>query len=256
MKIIVCIKAIPRNITAVNVASGGQRLIYQSWGVYVNESDEYALEEALAMKLRYKGTVTAITVGPLDAQEVLHKAIAKGVDKVIRVDAESFDAQVTAALLAESIKEEGGELILTGSESEDVMAAQVGVSVAARLNIPFAYGVTRIESSSPGQSVSVTKEVGGGVQHVLEMYLPALCCIQPQTRPLANAPLALLLRARRSSIKVIKTADWGCQVSIPSSRWRFQCIYVPQREERQIEYLKGTIAEIAQRLVTIIGGAT
>ena len=102
----------------------------------------------------------------------------------------------------------------------------------------------------------MTKEVGGGVRHILEMSLPALCCIQPETRPLANAPLALLLRARRSGIKIIETSHWGGQVSIPSSRWKFQSIYTPQREMRQIEYLTGTTVEIAQRLVTVIKEAT
>ena len=80
MKIVVCLKAVPEGVTKLQIAETGDRIDYESYSITINESDEYALEEALALKKQSGGEVIVITVGRLSAQSVLQIGLAKGAD--------------------------------------------------------------------------------------------------------------------------------------------------------------------------------
>ena len=71
MKIAVCCKAAPGAVTDVKIAPGGKTLHYQSEFQVMNECDEYALEEAIALKRAHGGEVTVLTIslGDLVAEE-------------------------------------------------------------------------------------------------------------------------------------------------------------------------------------------
>ena len=160
MKIVVCLKAVPGYVTKLQLADTGDRIDYQSGSIMVNESDEYALEEALVLKERLGGEVTVITAGRLSAQHVLHIGLAKGADRAVRVDAHFGDADRTAAALAEAITRVGYDLVLTGVKSSDTLAAEVGIRRRSRLFMarrqrPMAERRPRVNGiQQPGASVS------------------------------------------------------------------------------------------------------
>ena len=56
----------------------------------VNEPDAFALEEALRQREKHTGEVVVITTGPARAQQVLREALAKGADRAIHLEDDSF----------------------------------------------------------------------------------------------------------------------------------------------------------------------
>lgn len=230
MRTVVCVKAVPGYINKLRVSESQDRIEYEAGSLIMNESDEYALEEALVLKKKLGGDVSIITAGPVSSQQVLYVGLAKGADTAIRVDADFADSQRTAIVLAEAIRQIGYDLILTGVESSDNMAAQVGISVAERLAIPFAYAVTKVETGQSSGSITVTKERGSGVYQVLELPLPALLCMQSGTTPLSYTAVRKLLQARSKPVERLLINQLGIKDELlKSSPLKIVDVFSPQK---------------------------
>ena len=78
MNIVVCCKAVPGLVTDLKIGADGKAIQYQGQLLAINECDEYALEEALALKRSHGGQITAISMGNIKALDILHYALAKG----------------------------------------------------------------------------------------------------------------------------------------------------------------------------------
>lgn len=102
-----------------------------------------------------------------------------------------------ARVIGEALQGKGYDLILTGVESEDNMASQVGVSLAERLGLPYAFAVTKVHFGGDQKVVKVVTELGGGLQEELEISLPAVLAIQSGIATLTYAALGKIMRARR-----------------------------------------------------------
>ena len=255
MKIVVCVKSVPTQVTKVAVAEGHDRVSYEAGPFLINESDEYALEEAMALKNQYGGEVTVITVGPLKTQQVLYVGLAKGADKAIRIDADFANGESTSKALAAALSNMEYDLILTGVESSDAMAAQVGVSLAERLGIPFAYAVTKVEKGEKEGTLRIAKEMGGGVEQVLEMSLPALMCIQVGIVPVNYTSLRKLLQARSKPVRCLTLTDLNIKdVGTREKQVILVDISLAKRT-RRAEMLAGATSEVASVVVQKIKGA-
>lgn len=220
--------------------------MYHSYGLAANESDQYALEEAVSLKDRARGEVTVMTMGSRVAEDTLYACLARRADKAVRIEHESIDPNITASVLAEAIKRRQYDLILTGVESQDVMAAQVGVLLAMRLELPFAYAVTEVEVRDGGGAVRITKELGGGVSQVIDIALPAVLCIQSGIRRLSYPPLAAVLKAKRLLIDLVKPSDLGFdQEALGVRAWRLLDAFLPRQYKQQAEFINGSPDEAA-----------
>ncbi len=82
MRIIVCIKQVP-DVTEVRIDPKTNTLIREGVPSIMNPYDLHAIEAALQLKEKTNGRVTAITMGPPQAEEVLREAISMGVDDAI-----------------------------------------------------------------------------------------------------------------------------------------------------------------------------
>ena len=253
MKIIVCVKAVPGYVTKLQVAETQDRVNYEADSIVINEADEYALEEALALKEQLGGEVTAITAGPLSSLHALYVALAKGADRAIRVGTDFSSGEIISRILAEAINRVDHDLVLTGMESNDNMAAQVGVSIAVRLGLPFACAVTKVEPEVSSRKVTVTREMEGGLKQVLEMPLPALLCIEPGILPLSYVAINRLSRARTRPITPFKADDLGVgeREIQEDRRLRITSVFPPQRRY-QLEMVSGNPSEVARVLVAKI----
>lgn len=249
MKLVVCCKAVPGVVTEVEVADNGGGVKFKGEHLAINESDEYALEEALALKEGLGGDVTVITMGPIVTQDVLYLALAKGADHSVRIDTQSQDPQMTAIVLATALEKIGYDLVLTGAQARDTMAGCVGIAVAERLGLPYAFAVTRVEPAGDGL-IRVLKEIGSGRHALVELSLPAVLCIQTGIRPLSYAPPARRIRARLQPVRSLSLADLGLEAEqLASRRYRVLKVFRPERMG-QAEILQGKPQEIAQRLLT------
>ncbi len=105
-----------------------------------NPEDLNALEMALSIKDQYGGTVTVLTMGPMQAAEALREALYRGADRVILLSDRKFagaDTQATSYTLKCAVEKVGAfDLIFCGRQAIDGDTAQVGPQVAEKLNLP------------------------------------------------------------------------------------------------------------------------
>ena len=144
-----------------------------------NPEDKVALEIALQIKDLYGGKVTAITMGPPKASDILRECLYMGADEVYLISDRKFagaDTLATSYVLSEAIKKMGAyDLIFTGRQAIDGDTAQVGPQTAEKLNIPQVTYVEKILEISE-RLVKVKHKIDGGYE-VLEAALPLLLTI-------------------------------------------------------------------------------
>ena len=146
MKILVCMKQVPQKDAPLKLNESGT-WIREDVSYEVNEPDAYALEEALRQREKHKGEVVVISSGPARAQQVLREALAKGADRAIHLEDDSFvglDGFNTAKAIQAAIKDDQFDLILTGLQSDDYGYAQTGVILAELLGWPHATIIMQI----------------------------------------------------------------------------------------------------------------
>lgn len=249
MKIIVCIKAVPGFIMNPKVSETQNRIDYEAGSIIVNESDDYALEEGIKLAKMSGGEVTAITAGPLSSQKALQTALGKDADKAVRVDTNQVEPASIAQLLAAAIGQRDFDLILTGVESRDMMAAQVGVSIAERLGLPFEYAITEIKRGEEEGALKVIKEMGFGLKQVVEIQLPALLCIQTGTVPPRFVPVRKMMMAQSKPVETVATADLNLdQASLKTASWEVIDIFSP-KQMSTAEMIIGEPSEVATVLM-------
>lgn len=144
----------------------------------LNPFDRYALEAALKTKRLYGSTVTAITMGPPPALEILYEAIAHGADRAILLSDRRLaasDTLATAYALSKTIMYAGSyDLIFCGLQTTDGDTAQVGPQIAERLGIPQ---ITYCEAFElQDNHLLARRAIEGGTQTV-QCPIPALLTI-------------------------------------------------------------------------------
>lgn len=255
MNIVVCVKAVPVKGNTPSAKADGSGLSTEG-DLYMNESDEYALEQALLLRRNLGGKVTAITVGSIRSQDILHVSLAKGVDDTIRIDADEFDPNVVSFLLARTIKRMDHDLILTGVESSDGMSSQVPIALGAELGVPYVYAVTNLAAESNETPLSVTRELGGGRYQNLEVEKPALLCMQSGTVPLTYTPVVKLIHARRKGIAPTSISDLGITSEELVQRRKTKIIDIkPIEKNSSTQWLSGSPEEISLQVIDIINKA-
>ena len=120
LKIAVCVKRTPASTSVAIDASGKVQTKGLPHGI--NPFDEYAIEEAIRLKERLGGTVTVISAGEAEAEEVVRNAIALGCDDGVVLADPAFagsDGSVTGSILAAALRKAGAQLVLFGKETND-----------------------------------------------------------------------------------------------------------------------------------------
>jgi len=251
LNIIVCVKRVPQTADAeVKVDDSGKGIEEERLTFDMNEYDAYGLEEAVLFKEQFSGTVTAVSVGPPEAQDVLRIALAKGADHAVRIKAEDFgdlDGFKTAQLLATTIKDMPHDIIFCGAMATDDANYHVGVTLAQVLGIPHATLVTKLEAAEG--VADVHRELEGGLLEHLKMNLPAVIGIQTGI----NTPrYASLIAIRRAAAKEIETI--GSDKIADSELMRnvvLEDLFVPPVTKRA-EIFEGDPGEVSEKVATVI----
>jgi electron transfer flavoprotein beta subunit len=243
MNIAVCVKQVVTRETQVRVNADRTWVRDESASWALNEPDAYALEEALRLKERHGGEVIAISAGPARVATVLREALARGADRAIHVDGDHLatsDASATAAALAEAIRGEQVDLVLTGLQSDDQGFAQVGVVLAERLGMAHSTIIMNIEVADG--ALRVKRELEGGWFQWIGLPMPAVLTIQSGINQLRDATLKGIMAAKKKEIRVVAAPA----SSTPSTS--IVSVYVPEKSKRT-RLLTGSPAEAAQALV-------
>ena len=210
---IVCLKQVP-DTTQVRISPETGTLVREGVPSIVNPYDMHAVEEALRLKERYGGRVTAISMGPLQAREALQKAVSLGVDETFLLSDRFFagaDTWATSYALAEAILYFGRDLpvdlVICGKQSIDGDTAQVGPGIAARLGwtqLTCVDAVLAIEAKA--KTIRVRRKLEGA-HEVLAGPLPAVLTVVKEINEPRRAAMPDLIRALRTVPPVVTAAD-------------------------------------------------
>ena len=176
-----------------------------------NHEDKVALELALQVKERYGGKVTAITMGPPRASDILRECLYLGADETYLISDRKFagaDTLATSYVLCEAIKKIGGyDFIFAGRQAIDGDTAQVGPQTAEKLNIPqitYTEEIIEVEDNR----VRARKKIDGGYE-IVESRLPVLLTVLKdavQPRPF-SAKRVMAFKGAKSLMDLEKLAE-------------------------------------------------
>lgn len=199
---IVLIKQVPdtANVTAEAMKEDGT-VNRGALPAIFNPEDLYALETALEVKERFGGTVTAVTMGPPKAGDVLRDCLFRGADRAILLTdrrAAGSDTLATSYILSQAVKTIGRyDFVFTGRQAIDGDTAQVGPQCAEKLGIPQ---ITYLEKvvSLEGDTVRIRRNIGHGWE-IIEAKLPILATVietANKPRPAAARRMMRMKHAR------------------------------------------------------------
>lgn len=249
MKICVLMKQIPDPASPLRIKAD-ESWIEENNLVYItNESDQYALEEALLLKEAHGGEVIAATLGPERAGQVLKDALSKGADRAIHLqDAawEDLDSLGMARIFAATLKAEQCDLILTGLQADDTGDGQLGPMLAECIDLPQVNLVVATEIS--GANLKVKQELEGGWFQYVTTTMPALLAIQSGINKPRYASLKGIMAMKRKEIKVLSAADLG----LPSEEFApdrvLQRVYFPSKTKETV-FIEGSVDEMVTQLL-------
>jgi electron transfer flavoprotein beta subunit len=177
---VVCVKQVPdtANITVEAMKADGT-VNRGALPAIFNPEDLHALEAALQIRDQYGGTVTALTMGPLGAMEVLRECLYRGADRAVLVTdrrAAASDTLATSYILSQAVKKIGKyDFVFCGRQAIDGDTAQVGPQMAEKLGISQVTYFQRLEELS-GRVARFRRDVGNGWE-IVEARTPVLLTV-------------------------------------------------------------------------------
>ncbi len=250
MKICVLIKQVSDKDSSLNIADDHLTLVENNITWVSNESDNYALEEALLLKEKHGGEVIACTLGKDSAKQVLKDALAKGADRGIFISDSSFenlDILSLGKVISSSLKKENFDLIMTGLQSDDQGNSQLGLILAELLNM--SHGTLVMGTEIMGDStIKVKKELEGGWFQWTKLSLPASISIQSGINSPRYATLKGIMMVKKKPVDEVTAGDVSCDALEP--KVSINKIYVPDKT-KETQFIEGSPEEISEKLVEI-----
>ncbi len=242
MRIAVCIKQVPDTEARLRLAGDGKWIDEDEVPFVINESDTYALEEALELAEKTGGEVVVVSLGPERVKEALRKGLALGAARAVHLADEAFhggDAAATARALAAAVAKEEPDLVLTGSQSDDAGYGATGSILAGHLGWPHAWLVMGVELEDGGETAKVTREMESGMNEILRLRLPAVIEVQAGINHPRYASLKGIMQAKKKKIDQMALGDLGIDTGLTTTYSRFElppartgnCVFVETVDE-------------------------
>jgi electron transfer flavoprotein beta subunit len=256
MEILVCVKRVPdTSENEIEVNSDGSDIERDDLVYSVNEWDNYAVEEAIQIRDKVGGTVTVVTVGDEEAEEVLRRQMAMGADQGLLLSDDAFegaDGMGVATVLKAAVEKGNYDLILTGAQA-DAGAGQVGGMLAAMCDLPYASLVNAIEVMDD-KKIKVGREIAGGNQEMNEITLPCVLSIQTGINEPRYVGIRGIRKVASVDIPVQNAADLGVSAEMTGeagAKVKRLDYFVPELGDGA-DMLEGSTDEIVEKLVELL----
>ncbi|WP_020133590.1 electron transfer flavoprotein subunit beta/FixA family protein [Streptomyces sp. 351MFTsu5.1] len=187
----------------------------------LSELDEYAVEQALQIKdnrADEETEVTALTIGPDDAEEALRKALQMGADKAVHVRDDAIagsDAVATSLVLAEAVKKANHgalpDLIVTGMASTDGGMGIVPAMLAERLGIPQVTLASAVETQ--GNLVRIRRD-GDAATEIVSATMPLVLSVTDQSGEARYPSFKGIMAAKKKPLAAWDLTDLGVDASL------------------------------------------
>jgi electron transfer flavoprotein beta subunit len=247
MKIAVLVKQVPASESMLRIDDEGAWIDTRAATYSTNESDRYAVEEALQLVERAgSGEVVVVSLGPDRAQKAIREALgwgaARGVH--IRSEADESDPLFAAKAFAAVLKPEGFDLILSGLQSADTGMGQTGIILGELLGLPTASLVVATELGDA--NIRVKRELEGGWFQWVTLPRPACLTIQSGLNVPRYPAVRDIMAAKRKPIKSVGLAELDLGDRLQS----FSKVFTPSTS-KQTEWIAGATHEVVGRLVDV-----
>ena len=257
MHAIVCIKQVP-DTTEVKIDPVRGTLIREGVPSILNPFDTYAIEEAMRLKEQFGGKVTAISMGPPQAIEVLKEAVAMGCDEAILLSDRAFagsDTWATAYTLSQAIRRLGPfDIIFCGRQAIDGDTGQVGPGIARQLKINQLTYVCKIQHIDFDKGEIRVERLLEEGREVVESRLPALLTVVKDINQPRYPTFKGIRRASRMEYPIWTAKDLEganpAYFGLDGSPTRVVRVFTPPPRSGQTEIIQGeTVQEQAAKLV-------
>lgn len=251
MHFVVCIKQVP-DTHDVKINPETNTLMREGVEAIINPFDMYAIEEALRLRDRMGGKVTALTMGPPQAESALREAISMGVDEAVLVSDRSFagsDTWATSYTLAKALEKIGDySVVLFGKQASDGDTAQVGPGVATHLDLPQITYVRKVEEIEEGRIVA-ERLLETGFESI-ESPLPCVLTVVKEINEPRLPSLKGKMAARKAQITTWGAEDIAAEpdkLGLDGSPTKVVKVFSPPPREGG-EILEGEPAEVVAKL--------
>jgi electron transfer flavoprotein beta subunit len=239
MKIVVCVKHVPDVQSDRRFTDEGRVDRSQGDGT-LNELDENAVEAAMVLAEEHGGEVTAVTMGPADAEDAVRRALQMGADHAVHVEDDALagsDAFATAHVLAAAVRRIAADgpvdLVITGMASLDGLMSVVPTLLSAELGIPQA--TLAAELTVTDGVVRVRRDLDTATE-VVEAPLPAVVSVTDQSNQPRYPNFKGIMAARKKPVTTWSLGDLGIDsawVGLAGARTRVvEATPRPPRENR------------------------
>lgn len=250
MKICVLVKQVPDKNDEIKLDQSQQAVDKNNFNFITNESDNYAVEEALLIKEKIGGEVVVCTFGDESSIQVVKDALSKGADRGIFIENnsnEDYDILNISKIFKSVFNEENFDLILSGLQSDDIGNGQLGVLMAEHLNMSHGSLVMQTESSD-NTKIKVKRELENGWFQWSELELPASLTIQSGINKPRYASLRGIMMMKKKPIKIVKLSEVDTNAEKIEN---LKSMYIPQKTKETVK-VDGTPDEIAEKLHNIL----
>jgi len=250
MKICVLVKQVPDKNDEIKLNSENLSVDRSNFNFVTNESDNYAVEEALLIKEKLQGEVVVCSFGNESAIQVIKDALSKGADKGIFIENDTndeYDILNTSKIFNDVLKDENFDLILSGLQSDDMGNGQLGVLLAEHLNM--SHGSLVMETNiSDSAKIKVKRELENGWFQWSDLDLPSSLTIQSGINKPRYASLRGIMMMKKKPINTIKLSaiDTGA-----NKINNLKSMYIPQKTKETVK-IEGSADEVAEKLHNIL----
>jgi len=207
MKILVCVSVVPDTTTKITFNDNDTTFNKTGVQFIINPYDELALTRAIEIAEQNSGSVDVITVGEVDCDPIIRKALAMGANEAFRINAHPVNSMFVAQQIANHAKNNSYDLILTGRESIDYNGGMVGGLLAVRMGIPYVPNCVHLDLS--GDEVALEREIDGGKER-LKASLPLIIGAQKglvEEKDLIIPNMRGIMQARQKPLEVVSPIE-------------------------------------------------
>jgi electron transfer flavoprotein beta subunit len=243
MQIIACIKQVP-DTTQVQIDPVTNTLVREGIPFIVNPYDTHALEEGLRLQDAHGCRVSAISMGPPNAEATLRKALALGVDRAVLLSDRVFggaDTLATSNVLTAAIRklhdEEEVGIVFCGKQTIDGDTAQVGPGIATRLGWTQLTLVDKIlELDLTRKRIKVSRKLEGR-HEIVEAPLPVMITVVRELNRPRYPTVPMRLASRERTVEVWNNGVLGLDeqtIGLKGSPTWVSRIFSPQRDKGEL----------------------
>lgn len=248
--IVVCFKHVVDE-TELKIDRQNNRITLEGAKTKISDDDKNAIEEAVRLKEKAGGKVTAICMGDIDAKKSLKEALAMGCDQARLLTDESFrdsDAIQTAYILSQAIRRIGSfDLVITSTGTTDSYTGIVGPSLAEFLNIPQVMFVTKANLTGDRLTIDRSSDEGS---ETIECQIPALIGVSREINQPRFPTLMQIMSAGKKELLQLNAKDIGIEPTASGnggSKVEIRSLTVPKSTRKRV-MLEGKPEEVAKDL--------